>query len=337
MRQSIQQALTELAASFKDRRLHLFDISIKKLDDKTLSLGGRLLDEAHLAFLRQSVADRFPALRLDTSSISVLRRPENPRLKVITNLTGLYNTPSFLNPLVSELVYGTELEVLGEHERWVFTRQNDGYLGWVFAPYLGTETRPEGTHLVLGPSVNLYVEPASNGELASRVMSGTTLNVEKTEGDWAFVNAHKRGWIPMSALRALDDLPKTAEERRAAIIQDARQMMGVPYLWGGCTGNGIDCSGFSRLLHRWVGLEIPRDADLQHAVATPIDRSFEPGDLLFFSEREDGGRGITHVGVSLGGWKMIHSSRSNNGVYIDDVQKSEFLRSIFVSAGTFIS
>jgi len=59
------------------------------------------------------------------------------------------------------------------------------------------------------------------------------------------------------------------------------------------------------------------------------------GDLLFF--REGGSeRRITHVGISLGGWTMIHSSRGRNGVYIDDVQEREALRQIFVSAGSFL-
>ena len=112
-------------------------------------------------------------------------------------------------------------------------------------------------------------------------------------------------------------------------------MIGVPYLWGGTSGNGIDCSGFSRLLHRWVGVSIPRDADMQHAAAKPVEPPFEAGDLLFFSAK-DSDRKITHVGMSLGGWTMIHASRGNNGVYIDDVQQSKALMDGFISAGSFL-
>ena len=112
-------------------------------------------------------------------------------------------------------------------------------------------------------------------------------------------------------------------------------MMGIPYLWGGTSGNGIDCSGFVRLLHRWIGVEIQRDADMQCSAAKPVEASYEVGDLFFFAE-DDSNRKITHVGMSLGGWKMIHSSRSRNGVYIDDVQEVNFLKEIFVSAGSFL-
>jgi gamma-D-glutamyl-L-lysine dipeptidyl-peptidase len=66
-----------------------------------------------------------------------------------------------------------------------------------------------------------------------------------------------------------------------------------------------------------------------------VEPPFEAGDLLFF--REGGSeRPITRVGISLGGWTMIHASRRNNGVYIDDVQKRESLKRIFVSAGSFL-
>jgi len=112
-------------------------------------------------------------------------------------------------------------------------------------------------------------------------------------------------------------------------------MIGVPYLWGGTSGNGIDCSGFVCLLHRWVGVDVPRDADMQHAAAKPIEPPFEVGDLFFFAESESK-RKITHVGLSLGGWKMIHSSRGRNGVYIDDVQERQSLKEIYVSAGSFL-
>jgi cell wall-associated NlpC family hydrolase len=141
--------------------------------------------------------------------------------------------------------------------------------------------------------------------------------------------------MPISFLRPMNAIPDSLEEKRKALLQDSARMIGVPYLWGGSSGNGIDCSGFARLLHRWLGVKIPRDADMQHAAARPIEPPFELGDLIFFTE-SGSERKVTHVGVSLGGWKMIHSSRSNNGVYVDDVQERESLRQNFVSAGSFL-
>ena len=112
-------------------------------------------------------------------------------------------------------------------------------------------------------------------------------------------------------------------------------MIGVPYLWGGTSGHGIDCSGFVRLLHRWVGVDTPRDADMQFEAAKPVEPPFEAGDLFFFAAK-DSRRKITHVGVSLGDWKMIHASRRNNGVYIEDLQQHADLMDNYVRAGSFL-
>jgi cell wall-associated NlpC family hydrolase len=237
--------------------------------------------------------------------------------------------------LSSELSYGTELEVLDEEKRWVFTRQRDGYLGWAYRPYLSKGLASNATHLVLTPSVELRTEPNSTSEIVTRVVSGTGVTIEETFDSWSCISANKTGWIPSSALRTLTELPKTIEHKRATLIEDSMRMIGVPYLWGGSSGNGIDCSGFARLLHHWLGIEIPRDADMQCNAAKPVEPPFEIGDLLFFSDRE-GKRRITHVGISLGGWNMIHSSRRNNGVYIDNVQERQSLKEIFVSTGSFL-
>jgi cell wall-associated NlpC family hydrolase len=294
-------------------------------------LSGRLLDDSQL----EALARHFSDWKLDTGSIKILRKGNLPRMHVATNLTGLYEKPTFGMPLSSELCYGTELEVLEEQGRWVFARQQDGYLGWVYKPYLAEGFPPKHTHLVLTSSYGLRVQPDRESEIVTRVVSGTGVCVEETQGEWTRVVATKTGWIPASFLRAIDSLPASLEEKRKALLEDSTRMVGVPYLWGGTSGNGIDCSGLARLLHHWVGVDLPRDADMQHAAAKPIEPPFEVGDLIFFAEAGSERR-VTHVGVSLGGWKMIHSSRSNNGVYIDNVQERESLRQIFVSAGSFL-
>jgi cell wall-associated NlpC family hydrolase len=88
------------------------------------------------------------------------------------------------------------------------------------------------------------------------------------------------------------------------------------------------------MAHRLVGITIPRDADQQCEAGRAVAEPFSPGDLLFFGEPGDR-RAITHVGISLGGWDIIHSSRSRNGVYSDNVQAVAHLKESFVAARTF--
>jgi hypothetical protein len=252
-----------------------------------------------------------------------------------TNLTGLYDTPTLHLPLSSELCYGTDVEILDQEDKWVFTRQKDGYLGWIYKAHLADGFASQGTHLVLVPSCELRAGPEAGSEIITRVVCGMGVTLEERRGEWAKVIANKTGWMPFSYLRAIDELPKSTEEKRRAMIEDSARMIGIPYVWGGISGNGIDCSALARLLHKGVGLDIPRDADLQHSVAKPVEPPFEVGDLLFFRELGKK-RPVTHMGISLGGWRMIHASQGNNGVYIDDVQERESLKQMFVSAGSFL-
>jgi gamma-D-glutamyl-L-lysine dipeptidyl-peptidase len=330
MTQTIQNQLHELTEKC-DPRTSIFDVKITNYVEGHLSLGGRVLESSQVDELQRLFSD----LKLDTAAINILHRSNIPHMSVATNLTGLYEKPTFGMPLSSELCFGTELEILGEEGNWVFTRQKDGYLGWAYKPYLAEAATPETTHLVISPSVELLTMPHENSEIFSRVVSGTAVTVEDIRGEWSLISANKKGWVPTAALRAIKNIPQAVEEKRKTILEDAAHMMGVPYLWGGTSGNGIDCSGYARLLHHWVGVDIPRDADMQSKASKRVTEPFEVGDLLFFGEG-DSDRDVTHVGISLGGWRMIHSSRSHNGVYIDKVQEKEGLKEIFMHAGSFL-
>lgn len=325
----MQTILDDFAKSL-DKRTTVFDVKIASQTSDSLTLSGRVLHQSQLDELPRL----FPQLKLDTASVKVLHTDANERVHVATNLTGLHEKPTFRVPLLSELTFGTELEVLEEQDKWVFVRQTDGYLGWAYRPYLNEGLAPASTHLVIAPVIELRAEPNPVSVVITRLVSGTRLPVEEMRDGWTKVRANRVGWVESHHLRALTDIPQNVEEKRVALESDSGRMIGVPYLWGGSSGNGIDCSGFAQLLHRWVGIEIPRDADMQCDAAKPVEPPFEIGDLIFFSEDDD--KHITHVGMSLGGWKMIHSSRSRNGVYVDDIEEVKFLKDIFVSAGSYL-
>jgi uncharacterized protein YgiM (DUF1202 family) len=325
------QSTLDMLASQSDHRISVFDIEIVRLQNSSLTLSGRLFHESQL----EALTRHFSKWKLDTGSIRILYKGDLPRMHVATNLTGLYDKPTLHLPLSSELCYGTEVEILDEEGKWALTRQQDGYLGWVYKPHLAQGSAPQGTHLVMAPSCELRAQPDTGSEILTRVVSGASVAVEEVRGEWANVSANQTGWMPLSHLRPLSEYPELIEEKRKTLIEDSARMIGVPYVWGGISGNGIDCSALARLLHKWIGLDIPRDADMQHTAGKPVEPPYEVGDLLFFREigKE---RLVTHVGISLGGWKMIHSSQGRNGVYVDDVQEVASLKQIFVSAGSFL-
>jgi gamma-D-glutamyl-L-lysine dipeptidyl-peptidase len=326
----IQSTLAQLAKE-TNKRTSVFEIEIQELKNSHVTLSGRLLDKSQLDELHRLL----PSLKLDTVSVRILNRDSNERIHVATNLTGLYEEPTFDSPLSSELYYGTLLEVLDEKDNWVFTRQPDGYLGWTYRPHSNEGLAPAPTHLVLAPLTELRVHPDETSAIVTRLMGGTEVVFQDTDDGWSRVKANKSGWVRSSQLRAMAEIPTDIEEKQKLMASDAMRMIGIPYLWGGTSGNGIDCSGFTRLVHRWVGIDIPRDADMQYKAASPIEPPYEIGDLFFFGEGNSE-QNITHVGICLGGWKVIHSSRGNNGVYIDDLQEKRSLMEMFVGAGSFL-
>jgi len=335
MSENIQELIQEIYRKHSDNRVNVFSVDVQSLEDSRLVLVGRVLEAANLTAVTEIILKQYPGLRVDASGVKILRQPGNPVLAVGTNLTSLHNSTSFGNELLNQMVFGEKMEILEEQGRWVYVRQMDGYLGWTYKPYLTDAVIPTPTHVVLAPAVELRAEADACSQVLSRIFSGTLVKVEATKGDWAQVAANFTGWLPLADLRALDAMPKTEETRRKQMVLDAQRLIGVPYLWGGTSGNGIDCSGFARLLHHWVGIELARDADMQSVESKRVEPPYQPGDLFFFGEN-DSERRITHVGVCMGGAKVMHSSRSRNGVYLDDLQEKESLRSSLVHAGTFI-
>ena len=330
MNSILEQKIDELKAQFSDRRTQVCDIEVVK-EGGTAKITGAVLDEATATAVRA----HFPEI---TTELTVLRQPEPEWLAVSTTLTGLYNKPSFGSGLDSELHNGQPVELLRTEESWAYVRQTDGYLGWMYRPYLAAKPASEPTHLVSEPVAPLHLAPDADAPLVSRVLGGTAVSITETQNGWACLNlvGDLTGWVPAHMLRQLP-LPTLPEAQlRQRLVADAYSFTGVPYQWGGSSAYGIDCSGFAQMVHKLSGIQLPRDADMQFDNGRSVEPPFQPGDLLFFAS-PNGHRRITHVGVSLGDWQLIHSSRSHNGVYVDNVQEVKHLRETFAGARTFVA
>ena len=335
----VRAALAEVSQKYSDTRLCHCQLEAEAVGENGCALVGSVLDGETLTAVHDTLTEQFPDLAFTAGAVRVLRSQPGQFWQVATNVTGLYAEPSFQAEMVSQLVQGMRVEQLLEQGKWVYVRQDDGYLGWVYGSYLGETAVSAPTHLVSSPIALLHQSPDETALRVGRVLAGTAVCVTQTNNTWAQLSlaGGSTGWTPLANLRPCDTLPQTGSAQRQQIIQDATQFIGVPYLWGGCTSLGLDCSGLAQLTHRLAGVIIPRDADMQYKAGRVVEPPFQPGDLLYFgNQRQTGGRAITHVGISLGDWRILHASVARNGVYEDDIQTVPHLHQQFVGARTFL-
>jgi cell wall-associated NlpC family hydrolase len=123
--------------------------------------------------------------------------------------------------------------------------------------------------------------------------------------------------------------------RGESVVRTARRWLGVPYLWGGVTSCGVDCSGLVQAAYWLHGVALPRDSDMQMRVGAEVEvgrpnggSGLRAGDLLFFAE----GDRVNHVALSLGGSRIIHASATNGGVATNDLTGSERIETVLHGA-----
>ena len=142
-------------------------------------------------------------------------------------------------------------------------------------------------------------------------------NAASTKKPVFFVDGKSTGVAPgASALKG--ETTKASE-----IITEAKRHIGTPYVWGGTTTKGFDCSGYTQYVMKRCGITIPRTTTEQYKIGTFVSKSnLQPGDLVFLQNtyRE----GISHVGIYIGDGKMIHAS-SSKGVVISDLSSSYYV------------
>ena len=128
---------------------------------------------------------------------------------------------------------------------------------------------------------------------------------------------------------------RPADERglRAGLVESAKGYLGVPYLFGGSTERGFDCSGLTGAVYRLNGLHLPRSSQAQFEAGSPVDPAeARPGDLVFFATA--GGNRVSHVGIYLGDGAFLHAPRPGQGIRQDDLADRYYRRTL-VGARTY--
>jgi len=213
------------------------------------------------------------------------------------SIVPIYLEPSHKSEMVSQLLFGEHFEIINRIDNWVKIKMVfDTYKGWI---------------------EEKQFQPISENDFQSLSSKNITLNADLVE--YIAVKNNLLFPIPLGASLSFLDISqintcgftfegnKTSEQKpKSEILKTAFMYMNTPYLWGGKTPFGIDCSGLVQMVYKLKGYAILRDANQQATqgeVLTFIEEA-EPGDLVFF-DNENGE--ITHVGILMNNNYIIHA------------------------------
>ena len=246
--------------------------------------------------------------------------PRNEAL-VRAPIAPLYRRPTMNSTQLSQYVMGSRLTLLSRRGLFWRVRGEDRHVGWVHHGYLvrgdaewalGWERASSGD-----PVVSLGAEVHDEADRTFARLPWGARVIQPTPGRILLPDG-RSGRIGSGEVVAVDRLWDRFPARGESVTRTARRWLGAPYLWGGVTPNGVDCSGFVQSVYWFHGVALPRDSDMQARVGAEIEEADElrPGDLVFFAEH---GR-VNHVALSLGGPHIIHASASNGGVDLNDLE-----------------
>lgn len=211
-------------------------------------------------------------------------------------------------PLDSEAVFGERVTVYEEVEGWAWAElERDGYVGYLPASALGAP-EPAPTHRLAALRSFVFPGPSIKLPPVDSLPYGAELAVRKIDG--ALAELATGGYVPAAHVAPL-------QQRETDFVALAQRFLGTPYLWGGKTAFGLDCSGLVQTSLYGAGIPAPRDSDMQEAeLGRPVGNigrdgaGLKRGDLLFWKG---------HVAIALGKGEMLHANAHHMAVAIEPV------------------
>jgi len=247
---------------------------------------------------------------------------KNATQVVVVPVANMYSAPTDKSEVVSQAIYGSNVMLLTARGEWSKIQTEDHYKGWTPSRYLRLVQSGAG-YATAGQTVHvesLFANVYNEADVA-RHRPVITIPFESHLAVIAEGKGVEEGWLqvrlPDKRSAWIQSSDVVSEPKPLTIpesIELAKRFLGLPYLWGGRSSYGFDCSGFTQMLLRARGVNMPRDADQQAAWkgVTRVERKdIQTGDLLFFGSAP---AKITHTGMYIGDGQFIHAATSGHPV-----------------------
>ncbi len=255
-------------------------------------------------------------------SIMLLPDPavvDRPWGLVSVSVCNMRTKPSHAAEMATQALMGTPVKILNKRGGWLMLQTPDSYIGWTDDPV--AELSDSGLVAWKNSDRLIYLKntgviTGADEMIVSDIVFGVVLAKTGEQRDHFSVRLPdgREGLLKKSEVTDFRAWAENSEPDPATMIKFARTFLGTPYLWGGTSSKGVDCSGFTKTIYYSAGLILTRDASGQFRYG--LERSIEhgsdslaPGDLLFFGRVRDGRQRITHTGMYIGDSEFIHSSR----------------------------
>lgn len=232
--------------------------------------------------------------------------------------------PEHSSELATQVTLGAKLKILKSSSEWYLVQCEDDYIGWIDDDgvcLMDKKNYEDWNHsnkvIVTAPFIFAFEEKNTNSIPVSDLVQGNILKKISQERDFTNVvfPDGRKAFIVTSNIQDYDNWLASRKPSFDTINKSAHSLMGLPYVWGGTSIKGVDCSGFTKIVFKSQGIELPRDASQQVQVGEIVNtqNGFDnllPGDLLFFGtkDHDSGKEKITHVAIYLGNLEFIHSS-----------------------------
>lgn len=319
-----EQSFQEIKDAFvPDSRVALFEAKAKAGSGTVILVGETSLPEAKAAFL--ATLDQKGISYSDSINVLPAKELKEEIYALVNNsVSNLRSEPKHSAQLATQAILGMPLKVLKQKNSWYLVQTPEDYLSWVDSGGITRFDRSEMENwanadkiIYLNTVGFSYTQPNTSSEKVSDLVAGNILKLVGSTGSYYEVEYpdSRKAFVPKRESRLLEDWVSSVSATPASLTNTAKTLIGSPYLWGGTSTKGMDCSGFTKTIYFMSGQIIPRDASQQVYAGKFVDSDkdwdkLEVGDLLFFGKKatDTRPRAVTHVGMWIGDNQFIHSA-----------------------------